>query len=281
MLASKGDATQLPLEGGRAGSTTGRTAREVDLERTFEAAEAALAASVKAAGALLKATKSASAGAKVGDVRALSKTLQASHAALRELQPALTMASKVLELDFAATLRDGTFAEQVIRHAEKAGLRGVRHVHGAVLSFPVAIFPKADSLGLRYGKRSSSHLRPSVVVGELQELRKQQRASRAMIKILDAVESIYLGTTDGKVGIPVPIQRVYELLTPLPGQRDDYTDIDFVADLYTLERSGQMKSSSGKRVSFPASTSTKFRKAIRISTEDGEERLFASIRFDR
>ena len=102
-----------------------------------------------------------------------------------------------------------------------------------------------------------------------------------MQKLVDAIERIYLLRTQDKLGIPVPIQAIYELLTPLPGQRDEYTEIDFVADLYALQRAGTLKSSDDRRLSFPASTSTKFKKAIRIATEDGEERLYSSIRFDK
>lgn len=254
---------------------------EAPLEQAFREAEENLAASARAAAALVKATKSATEAAKVGNVRALSRAVQNAQAALRETQPGLDAANKTLQIDFGMTLRTGQFAEEVIRVAELAGLRGVRHIHGAVLSFPVALFPNAETLSVRYGKKGSSSLRPSAVVAQLQELRKHQKAARAMQKLVDALERVYLLRTQDKLAVPIPIQAVYELVTPLPGQRDEYTDIDFVADLYALERAGALKSSAGHRLSFPASTSTKFKKSIRIATEDGEERLYSSIRFDK
>jgi hypothetical protein len=258
-----------------------RPASPVALEQAFHDAETQLAASGKAATGLAKALKSAIAAAKAGDVRALSKAVQAAQAALRDVHPGLQGANKTLEIDFAAALRGGAFAEEIIRTAERAGLRGVRHIHGAVLSFPVALFPNAETLAVRYGKKTSSSLRPSAVVAQLQELRKQQRPARALQKLVDAIEHAYFIRTQKRLGVPVPIQAIYELLTPLPDQRNEYTDIDFVADLYSLERASALKSSDNHRLSFPASTSTKFKKSIRIATEDGEERLYSSIRFDK
>ncbi len=255
--------------------------RPTALEQAFQEAEESLAAAARAAAILTKATKSAIEAAKIGNVRALSKAVQSAQTALRDAQPGLDAANKTLQIDFPGALRTGQFAEEVIRVAERAGLRGVRHIHGAVLSFPVALFPNADTLSVRFGKKRSLALRPSAVVAQLQELRKQQKAVRAMQKLVDAIERIYLLRTQDKLGIPVPIQAIYELLTPLPGQRDEYTEIDFVADLYALERAGALISSDKHRLSFPASTSTKFKKAIRIATEDGEERLYSSIRFDK
>jgi hypothetical protein len=107
-------------------------------------------------------------------------------------------------------LRNGAFAEEVIRSAERAGLRGVRHIHGAVLSFP-ALFPNPDALTVRYGKKTSTSLRPSAVVAQLQELRKHQRAARALQKLVDAIENVYFIPTQKKAGVPVPIQAIYEL----------------------------------------------------------------------
>jgi hypothetical protein len=273
----------MELAGESAGPSATRAVKSPSgsLEQTFEGAETALAVASKSATALVKSVKSALDAAKAGDVRALSKAVQSAQAALREIQPGLQEAGRTLETDFAAVMRDGAFADEVVRTAERSGLRGVRHIHGAILSFPVAVFPNADALTVRYGKKVWNSLRPSAVVARLQTLRKNQRPSRAMQRLVDAIEHAYLIRTQKKLGVPVPLHAIYELLTPLPGQRDDYADLDFVADLYALERANVLVSSSKHRLSFPASTSTKFKKAIRIASEDGEERLYSSIRLDK
>ena len=100
------------------------------------------------------------------------------------------------------------------------------------------------------------------------------------VKFIDAVERAYARVTDGEYERAARIEQIHQELTPLPGQNAEYTILDFVNDLYLVERSRQLESSSRRILSFAASTGAKGGKAIRISTEEGEERIYSSIRFD-
>ena len=58
-------------------------------------------------------------------------------------------------------------------------------------------------------------------------------------------------------GPVVRLMQIYEAITALPGARRDYSQLDFARDLYRAETSGEMRTRTGERVSFHASTGTR------------------------
>jgi hypothetical protein len=257
------------------------SASAANLEATFAQLERDFTELDKQAKALAASVHAAGRAASFGDVRKLYKTVHAAKAAMLSVEPELDRLSRVLTRDFGAELRDGSFAQEILETASRASLRGVRLVHGSIFSFPVIVVPKPEDFTLRFGKRRWTALRPSAVVNELLRLRKQKpTGGAALAKFLDALEHAFVIVGGGDFGHGVPIRKIYEELVPLPGQSTEYAEIDFILDLYALERSGKLVSSSGRHISFPASTSTTGRSVIRIATEDGQEKLYSSLRFD-
>jgi hypothetical protein len=248
-------------------------------EELFSASERDLESASKAAAELRKHVAAAHKAASAGDVRALSRALQAARSVHAELDSTLDRAGDVLTHDLAKALSDGAFAAEIERQAKADGLRGVRSVHGSIMSFPVVIPMAASDFSLKIAGKKWTALRPSAIVAQLAKLRKR-RVKTMSVKFIDAVERAYTRVTGGAYERAARIEQIHQELTPLPGQSAEYTILDFVNDLYLVERSRQLETSSQRILSFAASTSAKGGKAIRISTEEGEERIYSSIRFD-
>jgi hypothetical protein len=256
-----------------------RAPRASHFEALFSASERDLEAAVKAEAELRKHVAAAHKAASAGEIRVLSRALQAARAVLAELDASLERAGDVLTHDLTKALADGAYAAEIERQAKADGLRGVRNVHGSIMSFPVVIPVAANDFSLKIAGKKWTALRPSAVVAQLAKLRKR-RAKTMGVKFIDAVERAYARVTDGEYERAARIEQIHQELTPLPGQNAEYTILDFVNDLYLVERSRQLESSSRRILSFAASTGAKGGKAIRISTEEGEERIYSSIRFD-
>jgi hypothetical protein len=255
-----------------------KESRSARFEEFFAGAQRDLGAAAKAAAKLKKQLDDAAKAAATGDVRQLEKALEAVRALSGEIAASFaTIDAGAVTSELRAALEDGRFAAEVERAAE-GNLRGVRVSQGYVLSFPVvATFAPAD-LSVTVGKKKLKTLRPSAVVAALAKAR--ESVPKANPKLLDIVEKAYRRVTGGEYRIAARIDLVHAELTPLPGQAAAYPVMEFVGDLYLLERSKQLRAASGKVLNFAASTSAKGDKAFRIATEDGQERIYSSIRFD-
>jgi hypothetical protein len=249
-------------------------------ERSFAAAERNLGDAAKQVEVLRKNIREADVATRSGDLRTLAKSAQAAQSMLESLRANLSELLSLLNHDFAADMRSGAYAEEIAAAAIRANLKGVRVVQGAIFSFPLVLRPLADKLALQLGKQRSAAIRPSVVVQTLAKKRAYQMPRNVAQRLVDSVERAFLLATGGQVNRGVPIRDIYQYLTLLPGVAAEYTELDFVADLYAIERAAVMESTSHRKLSLPASTSTTGRNVIRITTEEGEERLYSSIRFD-
>jgi hypothetical protein len=253
---------------------------EFGFETSFDAADSHLAlleerlkAAGKAASLGLKASRS-------GDVGSLSRSIQTVRGILRELEPVLDQAGAIVSRNFSESMRSGDFAREVVAAAARERLSGVRVVHGVVFSFPVMVAPQPDKLAVRIGKKLMRMIRPSALVAELQALRNRKASGAKLVRLLDSIERAYLDASRGRTSIAIKIKDIHERLTPLPDQRRDYEELDFISDLYALERENVLMTANQRVISFPASTGTRGGNAIRLTTESGEERLYSSIRFD-
>lgn len=117
------------------------------------------------------------------------------------------------------------------------------------------------------------------MVALLRRLRTQP-ARDNLRPLLVAFERAYLAATGGHDGVAIPLRRVYDLLVLRPGQGREYTELDFLLDVYRLDRAGVQVTPAGRELSLPASTGTRGGKGTRFVTETGEERHYSSIRFD-
>ena len=78
----------------------------------------------------------------------------------------------------------------------------------------------------------------------------------------------------------MPLDRIYRLLTSLPGINREYDRTDFARDLYNLDSSGLRRTRSGASVSFPASTGTRRPRGLfSFVGPDGRDVEYYGVRF--
>jgi hypothetical protein len=176
-------------------------------------------------------------------------------------------------------LEEGGYVAELATTAQAAGLDGLREVDGQLYCFPVTIKVDVRDYSLKVGKKTQRGLRPSVIVALLKRLRSQP-ARDNLRPLLATFEKAYLTLTRDQDGIAIPLRRLYNLLVLRPGQGREYTEVDFMLDVYRLDRAGAQLTPGGRELSFPASTGIKGGRGIRFVTERGEERYYSSIRLD-
>jgi len=266
--------TGLPLNG-----TPSPSSPEAGLEAALARLDDRLAAAQRSLTSAQRQLKQATEASRQGNLRDLPKLLGgAAEAAGAHAQAALD-ARRSWAFDGRTHLDGGAYMAELIGSAEAGGLDGVREVDGQLYSFPVVVKVDARDLSLKVGRKTQRGLRPSAVVALLSRLRSQP-AKDNLRPLLTAFERAYLAATGGKDGIAVPLRRVYDLLVLRPGQGREYTEVDFLLDVYRLDRAGVQVTPAGRELSLPASTGTKGGKGTRFVSETGEERHYSSIRFD-
>ncbi len=251
----------------------------VALETALALLDGRLAATQKALTAAQRQLKQVTEASRQGNLRDLPKLLDGAVETAGAFAQAAVDASRSWAFDGQAHLEDGAYMAELVGSARAGGLDGVREVDGQLYSYPVVVKVDARDLSLKVGKRTQRGVRPTAVVTLLKRLRSQPVKDNIR-PLLTAFEKAYLAATSGQDGIAVPLRRVYDLLVLRPGQSREYTEVDFLLDVYRLDRAGVQVTPAGRELSLPASTGTKGGKGTRFVTETGEERHYSSIRFD-
>jgi hypothetical protein len=249
------------------------------LETALADLDGRLAATQKALAAAQRQLKQIADASRQGNLRDLPRLLAGAAEAAGAFAHSALDASQSWAFDGQRHLEEKAYVAELMGSAEASGLDGVRLVDGQLYSFPVVVKVDARDLSLQVGKRTQRGLRPSVVVALLKRLRSQPSKDN-LRPLLVAFEKAYLAATSGQDGIAIPLRRVYDLLVLRPGQGREYTEVDFLLDVYRLDRAGVQVTPSGRELSLPASTGTRGGKGTRFVTETGDERQYSSIRFD-
>jgi hypothetical protein len=266
--------TGLPIDG-----TPSTSPREAGLETALAQLDGRLAAAQRALMAAQRQLKQVAEASRQGNARDLPRLLDGAAETADALALAALEAKRSWAFDGQRHLDGGAYVAELMRRAEMDGLDGVREVDGQLYSFPVVVKVDSRDLSLKVGKKTHRGLRPSAVVALLKRLRTQP-AKDNLRPLLTAFERAYLAASGGQVGIAVPLRRVYDLLVLRPGQGREYTEVDFLLDVYRLDRAGVQVTPAGRELSLPASTGTRGGGGIRFVTETGDERRYSSIRFD-
>jgi hypothetical protein len=249
------------------------------LESALEQLDARLEGATRALAQAQKSLKRATEAARLGQLREISRTLEALVGSARAVSQAAVNSQLSWRFPAEEYVREGSYLRELLALARQDGLPNVREVDGEIFSFPIIVKIDAGDLSLRLGKRKVRHLRPSQLVRALKDARTQP-ARDNLQRTLNAFEKAYLVATGGKHGMAVPLKQVYDLLVLRPGQSSEYTELDFMVDVYKLDRAAPQVTKSGREMSLPASTAARGGRGTRFVTESGEERLYASIRFD-
>jgi hypothetical protein len=253
-------------------------AAAASLEATLAGLDDRLATTARALAAAQKQLKQAVEASRQGNLREVPRALDGVVAASATLAQTALDAQRSWSFDGQHHLENGYVAELLAR-ADADGLTGAREVDGQLYSYPVIVKVDARDQSLKVGKKLQRGVRPSVVIALLGRLRGQP-AKDNVRQLLVAFEKAYLVATSDQVGVAIPLRRVYDLLVLRPGQAREYTEVDFLFDVYRLDRSPDKVTPSGRELSLPASTGTRGGKGSRFVTESGEARQYSSIRFD-
>jgi hypothetical protein len=189
-----------------------------------------------------------------------------------------------LDFDTAGYLSpEGDFLPELLGEADRAGVRLFER-DGVIFSYPVLVQVEPELTAVRIDKALEPTLRPSALVAILKRLQARDpkaRPERFIETLLQAYKFVRARSAAGAAYIDVPLVDIHAVLTLLPGSEKEYTVLDFTRDIYFLDTSDVREARKGYVVSFPASTSTRERKAKPLPFVDrnGQEKLYATIKF--
>ena len=250
------------------------------LEDALAAAEDDLASVAKSVAALAAEVKKARARAATGEVRDLQKALQNLGDLGAALKDRTTAAARLWRFDDEEHLASGAWRMEVLRHAEAAGVQ-IFEQDDRLVSYPVLIAVVPSAASIRIDRKLSRRLRPSYLVKELAALQQRKPAFKpeAFLESLAAGYDRQIALDGLHPGAVVHLVDVHKTLTLLPGQSREYPPPEFARDLYLLDSSGISTTKVGRRLSLPASTTTKGAKVLRTVTRNGQAKEYAGVSF--
>lgn len=250
------------------------------LEDALAASEAELATVARTVATLAAEVKKARTKAATGELRDLRKALENVGQLGAAVQERTTAAAKLWRFDDEEHLASGGWRAEVLRHAEAAGVRAFEQ-DDRLVSYPVLVAVVPGAASIRIDKRLSRRLRPSYVVRELAALQQRKPAFRheAFLESLAEGYDRQIAVDGLHKGAVVHLVDVHKTLTLLPGQAREYPLAEFARDLYLLDASGVATTRAGRRLSLPASTTTKGGKVLRTVTRDGQPKAYAGVSF--
>jgi len=252
-------------------------------ERGFEDVERAAAAAVKACSALVTLAKQMQKAALDGEVAKIRKLSERLAAALDAARQEVANARSAWPFTSEAEegyLRD-EYERELLDMAEAEQLN-IRRQDERLVVFPSVLRILPAERAVRIDRNKLSTVRPSKLVAILKanQTKKSRFASERFL------ESLYRAyhTLTGKdgAGTTIPLHRIYEAFTLLPGATTEYSRSDFGRDLFLLDRSGLTQTRTGVSFSFPASTGVRGARARAIFVfvaTDGETVTYYGIRF--
>lgn len=252
-------------------------------EQACHDTETAAASTLKCATELAKLARTMQKAAKEGNVGAIRRTASRLEDALDALRQEVANAVAIWPFEDggeAAYLKEH-YAIELRSIAEKNGL-SIYERDGRLISYPsiVRIFPSDHAVGI--DKKKVSTLRPSYLTEILVNNQKKQPRFRSDM-FLESLYKVYrqFAEPNGLLKEPVmPLARIYDIFTSLPGSSREYDKTEFARSLYFLESDGPTHTKSGARVSFPASTGTRSaRGTFPFVGPDGQVMTYYGIQF--
>jgi hypothetical protein len=235
----------------------------------------------KGSGAVLKAGKMLA----DGDIRSISKRLsEAEEELFRAAEGIRGFWAEWDEARLEEYFGSEEYISELIACLDEQGID--QHRVGDVLYvYPVLVRFDVNARTVRIDKKIETRVRPQVLAGILSDI--QNRPTRfptgrflnSLFRVYKALGSHNLPRTGDWAGKSMFLRDIYEMLSASPGS--DYSEQEFVRDIYLLDASGEPLEVRGYIASFQQSSGTKDdRRTMSIITRDGQRRLYCSIRFD-
>ncbi|MEK7678748.1 MAG: hypothetical protein AAB356_01020 [Deltaproteobacteria bacterium] len=152
--------------------------------------------------------------------------------------------------------------------------------------YPALVRLDNISQSVRIDKKQEARVRPRTLARILRDI--QNRPSKfpagrfltSLFRVYKALGSCNLKKGEPWAGWSMYLKDIHEMLASAPGS--DYTEQEFVRDIYLLDASGEELEVRGHTAFLEASSGTRDeKKTLSIITRDGQRRLYCTIRFDQ
>lgn len=253
------------------------------LEHALDKVEREVDAALGSAERLVKGLKGLKQAAQLGDIRGLQGGIESLGQGAAAAAQNVDNLADSWEFDAEAYLRDGGYTRELLAQARRDGL-SISEQDGRLFAFPVLVSLDPGRAAVTVDRKAVRGIRPSALLRVLTQ--QQKRPPR--FKPEAFLASLYAGYTASIKGVwerntPGPVIRlldIYTLFTLLPGGKKDYSQIEFVRDVYLLDITPGLLTADGYRMGFEASTGTKGRAGVlSIVTEGGSERRYYGVSF--
>jgi hypothetical protein len=255
------------------------------LTRTQGDAETTL----RAAAGTVAALKRCRTAARDGNLRDLHAALDAAEQAAAALQQHVAALRAGWDFDEDSYFARGAYLREVLDTAQHMGVT-IYERDERLYCYPSLVRLLPNDRAVLIDKTRDRRLRPSVLVAHLRDLQRRPPKFRpdAFVQSLAEVYAL-LVSAQGRGGARgarpsaspvIPLLKIYDTLTILPGQSRDYSRQEFARDLYLLDQSGVVETRRGDVLHFEAGTGTRAAGAtITVVTQNGQEKRYYGIAF--
>lgn len=253
-------------------------------EEAIQKTQQDIETAITAAKATLTSLKRAGKSVTTGDIRQLSRQIEATEAALAKLSDCVRKVEEGWEFDADSYFSDGDFIDDVMAEAGKRGV-SIHEMDGRLFCYPCILKPLSSEYAVMIDKKREKRVRPSYLAELLHALQNKPVKFRpeAFLESLYSGYQILVEQKHGKKHMPgheIPLVDIYKLLILLPGQNREYSRQEFARDIYLLDKSHIIVTKDNSRISFQGSTGTRSpSRCLRIITREGAEQIYFSISF--
>lgn len=220
-----------------------------------------------------------------GDLKSAVKDLALLQGVQTEcVNAAVSMDETLSGFDAAEYMQSGNFAEQMLQQLEKSGI-DAKGEHNVYEVFPYKIKLDTENLDIYIDRKRVQCLRPLSLVNEIKSGREKLMSASFNPSLFANELAIAYDTAIAIKSRSKPVAAdtdfyltdLYKQLTPMKRFRRDYDIQNFAFDLARLHNSEVRAVDDGRMFQFGPSRNNN--KAIRVLSEDGNERFLATIRF--
>lgn len=258
-------------------------------EQAFGNTEEAADSALDAATNLVKLARQLQKAAREGNITAIRKSQERLDTELEAVGRAVNDAVRSWSFEDEEEERylKDEYGAELRRAASERGVQ-IHERDGRLIVHPSIVQVLSRERAVRVDRKKISSIRPSHLAGLLhaaQSKKSRNRPGRFLESLYDVYSELVKEDFPRRAepsgpGRVVPLDRIYRLLTSLPGSGRDYTRTDFARDLYMLETSGTTTTRKGATASFPASTGTRGVKGLfTFVGPDGRDVQYYGVRF--
>jgi hypothetical protein len=248
--------------------------------------ERALTEAERHAKAVLGTVRKLRRSSELGLVADLSRLFEQAPRQIEQTQAALAAARAGFTYDAEAEFASGAYLAELQAAAAEAGMNLVAR-EDRLTAFPLLLKLEPKIPAVRVGRKSERRIRPSVLLDLLKHAQAAQGIRPAVIlgRIFQSYITLAPAVQPGwrpshrDAGPVVPLLDIHAALTMLPEAEAAYPRDAFACDLLRLNRAPDTRTRDGRGFALSASTATKGRNLLRVYDENGDEHVYAGIRF--